>query len=188
MTSVLPDSDHYPWLVVTDRLVLRPITTADVDGVFPIFSDPDGWWYDPDGRHVNAEMTARWIERAMGRWVTDGLSYWAVRRRSDNLVIGVGGAQRHKTGTWNLNYRIATAEQGRGYATEMATAACDAAHHVDPAAAFIAWVAEHNTPSRRVAERLGLINHGLLVDLSDGQQRLAYADRTLDETFIEAYR
>jgi RimJ/RimL family protein N-acetyltransferase len=187
VTADLAASDHYPWLVVTDRLVLRPITTADVDAAFPIFSDSDGWWYDPHGRHGHVAVTRRWVERAQGRWATDGLSYWAVRRRTDDVVIG-GGAPRHKTGTWNLNYRIATAEQGQGFATEMATAAYHAAHHVDPAVAFIAWVAPHNTPSRRVAERLGLINHGLLVDLSDGQHRLAYADRPLDEAFIDASR
>ncbi len=180
--------EDYPRLVVTERLLLRPITAADVDAVFPIFSDPGGWWYDPDGRHVDVEITRRWAERAHGRWASDGLSYWTVRRRVDEVVIGVGGAQRHRTRTWNLNYRIAAAEQGQGYATEMATAAYGAAHHVDPSVAFIAWVAEHNTPSRRVAERLGLTDRGLLVDLSDGQRRLAYADRPLDEAFIEAYR
>jgi hypothetical protein len=33
----------------------------------------------------------------------------------------------------------------------------EAAASVDADAAFIAWVAEHNAPSRRVAERLGLV-------------------------------
>ena len=50
----------------------------------------------------------------------------------------------------------------------------------DPAVAFIAWVDEPNTPSRRVAERIGLTNQGPRVDSSDGEIRLAYSDRSLD--------
>ncbi len=45
---------------------------------------------------------------------------------------------------------------------------------------FIAWVAPQNTPSVKVAERLGLANYGLRADPSDGRLRLAYADRPLD--------
>jgi RimJ/RimL family protein N-acetyltransferase len=103
-----------------------------------------------------------------------------VRRRDDTVVIGVGGAQRQRTRAWNLNYRLATSQQGNGFATELARAAYAAASAVDSAVPFIAWIDPHNTPSRKVAERLGLINYGLRVDPSDDQQRLAYADRPLD--------
>jgi RimJ/RimL family protein N-acetyltransferase len=83
------------------------------------------------------------------------------------------------TRAWNLNYRIAAAQQGQGYATELARAAYAAASDLDAAVPFIAWVAEHNVPSRRVAERLGLTNYGVAVDPSDDQPRLAYADRSI---------
>ena len=68
-----------------------------------------------------------------------------------------------------------------GFATELARAAYSAASSVDPEMPFIAWVAAHNAPSRKVAERLGLTNHGLGVDPSDGQHRLAYADRPVSD-------
>jgi hypothetical protein len=60
------------------------------------------------------------------------------------------------------------------------TAATRPASAVDAAVPFIAWVAPHNTPSVKVAERLALTNHGLHADPSDGELRLAYADRPLD--------
>ena len=44
---------------------------------------------------------------------------------------------------------------------ELRWAAIAAATSVDPDAPVIAWVAEHNLPSRRVAERLGLRDRGL---------------------------
>ena len=58
-----------------------------------------------------------------------------------------------------------------------ARSALEAARTIDAGVPFIAWIAEHNAPSRRVAERLGLINYGAATDPSDDQVRLAYADR-----------
>jgi RimJ/RimL family protein N-acetyltransferase len=164
--------------VLTDRLELRATDPAgDLDELFAIFNDPSGWRYDPAGRHTDRERTRDWLTRAAARFETDGLSYWTVRRRDNPAVIGVGGAQRQRTRAWNLNYRLATNQQGNGFATELGRAAFAAASEVDPAVPLIAWIAPHNTASRKVAERLGLINYGLRVDPSDDQRRLAYADR-----------
>jgi RimJ/RimL family protein N-acetyltransferase len=149
--------------------------------MFDIFSDSAGWWYDPAGRHTDPDTTLDWLIRAAARFEADGLSYWIVRRRDTGGVIGVGGSQRQRTGAWNLNYRIATAQQKQGFALELARVAYSAASSLDPEATFIAWVAPHNLPSRKVAERLGLTNYGLGVDPSDGQHRLAYADRYAPE-------
>jgi RimJ/RimL family protein N-acetyltransferase len=102
-----------------------------------------------------------------------------VRRRDTGEIIGVGGAQRQRTRAWNLNYRLSAAHQGHGFATELGRAAQASAAAVDATVPFIAWIAPHNTPSLKVAERLGLTNYGLRTDPSDQQQRLAWADRSL---------
>ncbi len=167
--------------VLTERLDLRPTDPGtDLDALFPIFSDPDGWWFDPDGRHTDRARTADWLARAAARFDQDGLSYWTVRLRDTGVVIGVGGAQRQRTRAWNLNYRLATAHQGQGFATELGRAAQAAASALDAAVPFIAWIAPQNTPSVKVADRLGLTNRGLHADPSDGQLRLAYADRPIE--------
>jgi len=54
------------------------------------------------------------------------------------------------------------------------------AAELDDAVPVIAWIAEHNIPSRRVAENVGLVNYGLAIDPSDNATRLAYADRPVD--------
>jgi RimJ/RimL family protein N-acetyltransferase len=168
--------------VLTERLDLRPTDPAtDLDALFPIFSDPDGWWFDPESRHTERARTEAWLTRAAERFDEDGLSYWTVRRRDSATIIGVGGAQRQRTRAWNLNYRLATAHQGQGFATELGRAAQAEASARDASVPFIAWIAPHNTPSIKVAERLGLTNYGLHVDPSDGQQRLAWADRPLPD-------
>jgi len=169
----------YPREVLTERLDLRPTAEADAAALYPIMSDERGWWFDPVNRHDEPERTRAFAARAEERWA-EGLSYWTVRERERGAVIGIGGAQRHASGAWNLSYRIATEAWGRGYATELARAAIAAARHVDPEVPVIAWVAAHNVPSRRVAERLGLVDRGPHLDENDGQIRLAYADRPID--------
>jgi RimJ/RimL family protein N-acetyltransferase len=173
-----------PSSVRTDRLDLRATDPeADLEALAVIFADADGWWHEPTGRHTSVGMSRAWLQRSAARW-SEGLSYWTIRLRAGGEVIGAGGVQRHRTGTWNLFYRLATAYWGAGYATEIGRAALAAAAQVDPSVAVIAWILEHNTPSRRVAERLGLIDRGLRLDTNDGIARLAYADRELDDDLI----
>ncbi len=157
------------------------MTVADATDLWPIYADPEMWWYEPSHRHADPEKTRSYADRAAARWALDGLSYWTVRLAATGEVIGSGGAQRHPPGHWNLNYRIARAHQGHGHAGRLLTAALAAAAAVDPGAPCIAWIDEVNAPSRRVAERGGLVDHGLRAGAVDGVVRLAYADRSLDD-------
>ncbi|BEP15700.1 GNAT family protein [Acidothermaceae bacterium B102] len=165
--------------VTTQRLRLSPMAPGDLDELWPIFNEPRGWVHDPGSRHLTIETTASFISRAEARWPNDGLSYWTVRLRETGEVLGMGGAQRHKTGSWNLAYRFDVAHWGHGYATEVGASAIAAAHAYDNTVPVIAWIAEVNVGSRNVAARLGLTSYGLRVDDNDGQVRLAYADRPL---------
>lgn len=83
---------------------------ADADELFGIFADPAIWWFDPTGVHADVATTRAYLDRAGSRWADDGLSYWTVRLRSTGQVLGSGGAQRHRGGEWNLNYRLAVDE------------------------------------------------------------------------------
>ena len=166
--------------VTTDRLRLAPVVVDDAKKLFVIMSDPAGWWYQPAGRHAELPTTIAFCEWVAAMWSSDGLSYWTARSLASDEVVGVGGARRHRDRTWNLSYRIATSHQGQGLATELGIAAHNAATIIDPSVAFIAWVDEHNSASRRVAERIGLTNHGPRTDPSDGETRLAYSDRRLN--------
>lgn len=168
-----------PRRATTARLQLDVIAPTDLSALFPIFNDAAGWWYDPATRHLDVEQSDSWIRRAAQRWATDGLSYWTVRLTDVEEVIGVGGVQRHASGSWNLYYRLATSHWGCGYAAELASTALTTAHTHDDRVPVVAWIAEHNQPSRHVAERIGLQNLGLRIDTTDGQHRMAYADREL---------
>ncbi|MEV7776707.1 GNAT family N-acetyltransferase [Kitasatospora sp. NPDC088351] len=169
-----------PRLVGTDRLELRAVCADDLAALFEINTDPRTWSHLPEGRHREEGTTLAWIERAARRWESDGLSYWTARLRTDGTVVGVGGAQlQTATGYWNLYYRLAPAHWGHGYATEISRAAIAAAHRHSPEAPLVAWIHGHNTGSRQVAERLGLLDHGLRRDPTLGALLHLYADRPL---------
>ena len=163
----------------TPRLTLRRMATADVHALWPVLSDARMWTHHPEGRHDVIAQTQRYIERAADRWSRDGLSYWTVELTDGGEVIGAGGVQVHPPGHWNLSYRIAVAHQGRGYASELASAALRAALLVGPERPCIAWIDEANTASRVVATRIGLVDMGFRKGAADGVPRLAYSDRQL---------
>ncbi|WP_051970128.1 GNAT family N-acetyltransferase [Kitasatospora azatica] len=166
-------------LVRTERLDLHAVSLADLDALYAINSDPGTWRHLPQGRHTEPAKTQDWIERAAARWA-DGLSYWTARRRSDDAVVGVGGVQLTGRGHWNLYYRLDTAHWGHGYATELSAAALDAARLHTPELPVFAWIHPHNTGSRAVAARLGMIDHGLRLDPFYGDHLHVYADRPIE--------
>lgn len=162
----------------TARLELRPLDPEhDLEALFAIWSDPASWAHAPEYRHPERQTTREWLELEAGRW-EDGLGYWTARLRETGEVVGAGGARRHQAGFWNLLWRIDGAQQGHGYATELGRAAIAAAGAVDQTLAAIAWIVPVNTASRRVAQRLGLIEHPPRLN-SDGRHRIPYADRSL---------
>jgi RimJ/RimL family protein N-acetyltransferase len=141
----------------TARLCLDLPAEADVDDLHAIHSDPDSWRHFPVGRHTSRAESEGMVTHAEGQFERNGLGYWSVREVPGGPVIGRGGCTI-LTGRawWNLYYRFATAVHGRGYATEMGLRAIEAARDVEPARPVVAYLLEHNTASRRTAERLGM--------------------------------
>ncbi len=163
--------------LVTDRLDLRAVDRADLDGLHRINADPGTGQYIPGGRPESREVTRRWIDRSAARWSADGLGYWTARLRDGEEVIGLGGAQR-RPGFWNLYYRLGAAYWGHGYATELVRAAQRASLAVDPDLPLVAWIQAGNAASRVIAARAGLTDYGLLeAGHWKGEPMHCYADR-----------
>jgi len=174
----------------TDRLFLDLPSDTDVDDLFAIHSDPDLWRHFPLGRHTHRREAVTMVEQAEKQFARDGLGFWSVRDRPDGPVIGRGGCTI-PTGRmwWNLYYRFATAVHGRGYATEMATRAIEAARDVQPSRPVVAHLLEHNEASRRTAERLGMVLAWRGPDRPNPDHdaiRLVYADREPTDELVAA--
>lgn len=139
----------------TDRLVLTPLTPADIDDAHAVFSDARTWGHLPAGRHTDRATTVDLVQRKIGGRARHGLGSWAARA-ADGTFVGIGGVDMTAAGVWNLGYRLAPASWGNGYASELALAAVSAAQQVAPCAPVTGRVLTNNPASAAVLRKAGL--------------------------------
>ena len=145
--------------LTTERLVLRPTLQEDLDGWAALMADEEA------SRFIGGPQArpAAWRGMASmaGSWALLGFGMFSVVERETGQWVGRIGPWRPEgwPGT-EVGWGLVREHWGKGYAVEAATAAIDWAfdelgwtdviHCIDPA----------NTPSQKVAERLGSTNRG----------------------------
>ena len=139
----------------TGRLVLTPLTPADIDVVHALFSDARTWTHLPSGRHAHRSSTVDMVQRKIGGRARHGLGSWAVRT-TDGAFVGVGGVDMAAGHVWNLGYRLVPEAWGNGYAVELARAAVDEAGRTAPDVPVTGRVLTNNPASAAVLRRSGL--------------------------------
>lgn len=140
-------------MIETERLVLRPLTTADVDVIVQLHEDPRVHRFVPHFTHDQAlerltQVERQWSGRGHGLCAVEsketgeflgrcGLNYW---RQFDEIEVG-----------WVLKAEA----WGKGYATEAARACVAWGFDRLDADYFTAMIDPANRASLHVAERLG---------------------------------
>lgn len=162
---------------------LLPVSTADVDDVHALFSDPGTWRHFPSGRFTDVAQTVALIERFVREWDEVGLSQWAVRDGSGPLLGLAGVVPRERW--WNLGYRFTPSAWGRGLATDVSIEAIARARGLRPDLPVITRSLATNPASGRVAERAGL-QLAWRGPSTDGPERLIHADRELAPDVLAA--
>lgn len=152
--------------MLTERLQLSPLTMADLDAVYAVYSNPQTWLHLPTGRHRSIAQTRAMIEATERKWQEHQAGYWAVRLTAPlggipaDMLIGTGGITPLLTGavagSWNLGYRLDPASWGHGLATEIAGAGLRFAAEQQPTHPVLGRVLENNPTSYRVLEKIGL--------------------------------
>ncbi|WP_240644272.1 GNAT family N-acetyltransferase [Antribacter gilvus] len=151
MNDLSPYGHH-----LTERLALRAVTLDDLEVLHALHADPAVWEHFPSGRHETVERTRADVERFVAGWEANGLGYWTAWRRDTGDFVGVGGVSVRLGVAWNVYYRLSPAQQGQGFAREVASAAVAAGQVVRPDLPVTAFLLEHNGASRAVAEKSGL--------------------------------
>jgi RimJ/RimL family protein N-acetyltransferase len=151
------DTDFQPLL--TERLRLRRSRPEDAETIAGYRADPDvgryqGWERtDAEGIRADIEQMAYRSPGEPGGWVQ-----LSVEERDTGRLVGDVGLSPAdaEPGVIKVGYTMAPAFQGRGYATEAVGALVDYA--VDKLGADIvrAYASAENTPSIRVAEKVGM--------------------------------
>lgn len=173
----------------TERLDLCIPAADDLEELHAIQSDPRVWAHFPSLRPNDPDQTRALLETWIAHWQRDGLASWIVRERDATKIIGSGGCNLREGLFWNLGYRFDADLHGRGYATEVATAAIAAARRLRPDVPIIAYLVEHNAASARVAEKVGLTLVRRAPDVGNpepGVIRSIFADRPLGPEVLAA--
>jgi ribosomal-protein-alanine N-acetyltransferase len=105
------------------------------------------------------EEVAAWIDANLARYDSDGYGYWAVEEKSTGEIIGLAGLLSETAGgekCVGLGYIFARAHWGRGCAFEAASACRDYAFGALGLEELTAQIRPENTPSRALAEKLGM--------------------------------
>ena len=142
----------------TERLLLRHLEPEDVDAIYAVIGDPIAMRCYP--QPYDSEGAQNWIERNRQRYAADGYGLYAMVLKASGEVIGDCGILKQLVeGEPELEvaYHLQRNHWGRGYATEAARACMGLAFAEFGAEKVISLIRPENVPSRRVAERNGLI-------------------------------
>jgi len=155
---VLVLSPEYP--LHTDRLLLRPMTTDDIDAMLLYKSRPEVVRFVPYGPLSRADIA----DRIAGRWGRTELTEpgqsltLALEERGTGRLVGDAvlfwHSAEHRSG--EVGYILSPEATGLGYATEAAAALLRLGFEDLGLHRIVARLDERNTASARVAERIGM--------------------------------
>ena len=144
----------------TERLTLRPIALADFPRWAEMMADPEAAKFL--GGPQPAAVAWRGFMTMAGAWSLTGVSMFSVIERESGLWLGrIGPWQPHGWPGTEVGWGLHPDAQGKGYGVEAATAAIDYAFDVLGWTEVIHCIDPDNTPSQRLAERIGSRNQGL---------------------------
>jgi RimJ/RimL family protein N-acetyltransferase len=152
-----------------ERLVFRRMRLTDLDDMAALLGDPTVMvWYP---RPKTRDEAADWIRWNLANYERDGFGLWVLHDRAGEFVGDCGLTWQRVDGEERLEvgYHVRAARQGEGLATEAALA-CLALARARGVEDVVAIIRPENAPSRRVAEKIGLVEerrttapHGMAV-------------------------
>ncbi len=143
----------------TERLTLRPIAMEDFLRWAEMMGDPEAAKFL--GGAQPAAVAWRGFMSMAGAWSLTGVSMFSLVERDTGLWLGrIGPWQPHGWPGTEVGWGLHPDAQGKGYGVEAATATIDYAFDVLGWTDVIHCIDPDNTPSQRLAERIGSRNLG----------------------------
>jgi ribosomal-protein-alanine N-acetyltransferase len=144
-------------IVETERLSIRQITNEDAINLSKVLADPIVMQYSTVGVH-SEEQIYDYITNCKNQYDLNGYGHWAIYNSITNEFVGVCGLNKHKVDTddvIHINYRLATDQQGKGYAVESTFGVLDFAKKFLKLKAVHALIESANISSVKVVNRTG---------------------------------
>jgi RimJ/RimL family protein N-acetyltransferase len=166
----------------TDRLVLRPVTSEDLDHFAPMDADPEVMRYIGNGRPRTRAEAAAGLDRLTACWRDHGFGMFAAQVRDTGAVIGwVGPAipafLPEVLPAVEIGWRLRREFWGSGYATEGARAVLPFAFGDCRLNRLVSIRHVDNVASGRVMAKLGMTLDRATIVPETGQPVVVYALR-----------
>ncbi len=148
------------YLFTSERLGFRNWTEHDTPKMALINSDPKVMEFFPS--IPNKEETEQFVERMQHQFAKNGCCYFAVDKLENNEFIGFIGISEQNyeadfTPCFDVGWRLAQKEWGRGYATEGAKKCLDFAFNEIGLKSIKSICPIVNVKSEGVMKKLGMI-------------------------------
>ena len=170
----------------TERLVLRPLTLADLDDIAGFVSDPETMRYIGAGGTRTRDQARESLGWMVETFERQGFGQFGVERKEDGALVGRAGLNVWDPSDWSITrldeatgpieieiaYLFGRDYWGQGLATEAATAVRDWALAEHGFERLIALIYPDNVRSIGVAGKLGMKLAGEAV--MAGKQLLVY--------------
>lgn len=148
-------------IIETERLILRPFREGDTADLFAYLQAPTASCFLslalPDLAEAEIEVGRRALDKG----------FIAICLKETGRVIGdlFGGAgENDEDETASVGWHIAPQFVRQGYAFEAARALFDHLFRVKGFRRLYAYVEDHNEPSQRLCEKLGMRKEGVFVE------------------------
>ena len=145
-------------ILETPRLILRPFAADDLDRMAELMANKDFMRFSMGS--MTQEQTKSFLDKVIG-WDRDGMpSQFAMIVRSSGLLVGYCGFFHHEVDgkmEIEIGYRLDSTFWNRGLATEAARTVRDHGFRNLRLEYVISLIHPENHPSRRVAEKNGMI-------------------------------
>jgi ribosomal-protein-alanine N-acetyltransferase len=141
----------------TERLVLRPFATDDLDAIHEVLGDAEIMTYYP--APFTREQSRRWIEWNLGHYRDHGHGLWVLESKETGRLVGDCGLIPQTvegSAEVEVGWHVRRDHQRRGLATEAARECCRYAFEELGLTRLVSLIRPENVPSRRVAEKLGM--------------------------------
>lgn len=148
---------HYGGRLETERLILRPCTSEDLDALTMLNSDPEVMRYisSPLSRQQVADVIAWFV----AEWERLSYGWFALFEKEAGDFVGQCGLQcleaRPDSSETELAFVIAKEFWNKGYATEAAKAVLRFGFDQRRLPEIVAVTTEENYPSQRLLKKLG---------------------------------
>ena len=143
-------------VLVTERLLLRPVTASDYAALQAHWAAPDVRRFLFDGAMLSPAEIREAIEDSTRDFTAAGYGLWLIQEQDRTDLTGAAGLRPLDDLGLEIFYSLAPAFWGKGYATEAARAVVE--HALGPLGLpeVLAEVDAGNTASVAVVERLGM--------------------------------